>query len=51
MAGKPREDITLYTDDAERFNQAHAAVEEDLGADLSKAQVVSILINSSKYSP
>lgn len=51
MAGEPREDITLYTDDAEQFRQVQERVEEDLGTNLSKPQVISILISSSEYGP
>ncbi len=49
MTGEPREDITLYTDDALQFRDVKERVEEDLGTDLTKPQVVSILINSSDY--
>jgi hypothetical protein len=49
MTGE-REDITLYTDDATRFQEAKERVEEDLGVEnLSKSKVLSIIIESSEY--
>jgi hypothetical protein len=50
MTGE-REDITLYTDHATKFQSVKEEVENDLGTSLSKSQVVAILISSSDYGP
>jgi len=39
-------DITLYGEDADRFEDLHGRIEDRLGADLSLAQVVSMLVES-----
>lgn len=42
--GTPREDITLYGDAADRFRQLHDRLEDDMGTDLSRRQVVEVLM-------
>lgn len=51
MTGEPREDITLYTDDADLWNETKTDIEETIGTELSKPQALRALIKDSDYGP